>query len=101
MIMKNNFTPEKVEELADLLMIGLTEEEKQMVFDEFEVIDANINKLNEIENLQDIEPMTHTLDDFACELREDIAEESVPLDQLLANCDDTEDGEVSVPKVVG
>lgn len=99
--MNNNFTPETVEKLADLLMIGLTEEEKQMVFDEFEVIDANINKLNDIENLASVEPMTHTLDDFDYELREDIAIDSIPVEELLANCDDTEDGEVSVPKVVG
>ncbi|MCH5166404.1 MAG: Asp-tRNA(Asn)/Glu-tRNA(Gln) amidotransferase subunit GatC [Erysipelotrichales bacterium] len=99
--MNSSFTPEKVEKLADLLMIGLTEEEKQMVFDEFEVIDANINKLNDIENLKNVEPMTHALDDFKCVLREDVAEESIPLDELLENCDDTEDGQVSVPKVVG
>ncbi len=45
--------------------------------------------------------MTHTLNDFVCVLREDKAEESISLDELLANCDDTEDGCVSVPKVVG
>ena len=99
--MNNNFAKEKVSELADLLMIGLTAEEEQMVFNEFEVIDANINKLNEIENLQNVKPMTHALDDFEVTLREDIAEDSVSLDDLLANCDDSEDGQVSVPKVVG
>ena len=30
--MNSGFTPEKVEKLADLLLIGLTEEEKNMVF---------------------------------------------------------------------
>lgn len=99
--MNSGFTKEKVEKLADLLMIGLTDEETQMVFDEFEVIDANINKINEIENIQDVKPMTHALDDFIFELRADVAEDSIPLDELLDNCDDTDDGCVSVPKVVG
>ena len=99
--MNSGFTKEKVERLADLLMIGLTDDETQMVFDEFEIIDANINKINEIEGISEVEPMTHTLDDFEFELREDIVEESVSIEELLQNSDDTDDREVSVPKVVG
>lgn len=99
--MNSSFTKEKVERLADLLMIGLTEDETQMVFDEFEVIDANINKINEIEGISEVEPMTHALDDFEFELREDVIEESISIEELLQNSDDTDDREVSVPKVVG
>lgn len=99
--MNSGFTPEKVDKLADLLLIGLNDEERQMVFDEFEIIDKNINKINNIENISSIEPMTHALDNFEFELREDEVEESIPIDDLLANCDDTDDGCVSVPKVVG
>ena len=32
--------------------------------------------------------MTHCLDDFIYELREDIVEDSVPIEELLQNCDD-------------
>ncbi len=99
--MNSGFTKEKVERLADLLMIGLTEDETQMVFDEFEIIDANINKINEIEGISEVEPMTHALDDFEFELRDDIVEESISIEELLQNSDDTDDREVSVPKVVG
>lgn len=99
--MNNEFTQQTVDKLADLLLIGLTEEENKMVFEEFEIIDANINKINEIEGIKNVKPMTHTLDDFTCVLREDIAEDSIPIADLLANCDDTDDGSVSVPKVVG
>ena len=99
--MDNKFTKEKIEKLADLLMIGLSSDEAQMVLDEFEIIDANINKLNEIEGISEVEPMTHTLDDFVFELREDIIEESISIEELLQNSDDTDDREVSVPKVVG
>ena len=35
------------------------------------------------------------------ELREDVAVDSVPIEDLLANSDDTEDREIVVPKVVG
>ena len=99
--MNSGFTKEKINKLAYLLLIGLAEEETQMVFDEFEVIDAEINKINVIPNIQNVKPMTHALDDFVCVLRNDEVEESIPLEELLENSDDTEDGCVSVPKVVG
>lgn len=96
-----DFTKEKVLKLADLLMIGLTEEETIMVFDEFEIIDKNINKINEIENINDIEPMTHALDNFDYVLREDVADESIPKDELLQNSDNNDGDNVVIPKVVG
>ena len=99
--MNNKFTKEKIEKLADLLMIGLSDEEAKMVLDEFEIIDININKVNEIEGIENVKPMTHTLDDFELELRDDVIEESVSIEELLQNSDDTDDREVSVPKVVG
>lgn len=100
-MLEEKFTKEVVDDLADKLLIGLTAEENKMVLDEFDVIDANINKLTEIENLDSVEPMTHCLDDFVYELREDVVEESIDIDDLLKNCDSYVDTEVKVPKVVG
>ncbi len=97
----SKFTKEMVYDYADKLLIGLTEEECQMVLSEFDIIDKNIDIINEIPNIDKVEPMTHALDDFEYELREDIAEESVPIEELLQNCDDYEGREVVVPKVVG
>ena len=99
--MNNNFTLEKVEKLADLLLIGLTSEEKDMIFSEFEVIDANINKINEIEGIESVNPMTHALDDFEYTLRSDVVEESIPIEDALKNCDKVDDREIEVAKVVG
>ena len=99
--MNSGFTPEKVEKLADLLLIGLTEEEKNMVFEEFEIIDNNINKINEIPNIKEVKPMTHALDYFVFELREDVAEDSISIEDALSNCDQVDGREVEVPKVVG
>ena len=82
------------------LLIGLTKEENKMVLDEFEIIDSNIDIINEIPNIEKVEPMTHCLDNFEYELREDVKEESVPIEELLQNCDLYTDREVEVPKVV-
>ena len=97
----SKFTKEMVDDYADKLLIGLTEEENKMVLDEFDVIDEQINVINDIPGIENVEPMTHTLDDFEYELREDEVEESVPIEDLLSNCDDVSGREVEVPKVVG
>lgn len=94
------FTEEMVNDYADKLLIGLTKEENKMVLDEFEVIDKDISIINKIENIEKVEPMTHCLDDFTYELREDEIEESVDIDLILSNCDDYINDEVRVPKVV-
>lgn len=97
----NKFTTEMVETYADKLLIGLSAEENEMVRSEFDKIDANIDLINEIDGISEVEPMTHCLDDFVYVLREDVASESVSIEDLLANSDDTEDREIVVPKVVG
>ena len=97
----SKFTKEMVDDYADKLLIGLTPEENKMVLDEFDIIDEQINIINDIPGIEKVEPMTHALDDFEFELREDVAEESIPIEELLQNCKDSTGREVQVPKVVG
>lgn len=94
------FTSEMVRDYADKLLIGLTDEEEKMVLDEFEIIDKNIDVINNIPNIENVEPMSWCLDNFEFELREDEIEESIDIDDLLKNCDDSIDDQVKVPKVV-
>ena len=97
----SKFTKEMIDDYADKLLIGLTEEEKDMIVSEFDIIDESIQAVTEIPNISSIEPMTHALDDFEFQLREDVAEESIPIDDLLRNSDDEDGAEIVVPKVVG
>lgn len=97
----SKFTEALVDDLADRLLIGLSREENKMVLDEFEAIDESIDLINQIDGISEVTPMTHCLDDFVYVLREDEVEESISLEDALSNCDDSEDGEVVVPKVVG
>ena len=55
----SKFTKELVDDLADKLLIGLSDEENSMVLNEFDAIDANIDLINEIEGIKDASPMTH------------------------------------------
>ncbi len=97
----SKFTKEMIDDYADKLLIGLTEEEKDMIVSEFDVIDESIQAVTEIPNISSVEPMTHALDDFEFQLREDVAQESIPIDDLLRNSDDEDGAEIVVPKVVG
>lgn len=97
----SKFTKELVDSYADKLLIGLTEEENEMVLKEFDVIEANMEIIASIPGISDVEPMTHALDAFEYVLREDEAEESIEIEDLLKNCDRYEDREIEVPKVVG
>ncbi len=94
------FTKEMVNDYADKLLIGLTDEENTMVLSEFDKIDSDINLINEIDGIESVEPMSWCLDDFCCELREDKAEESSSIDEVISNCDDYRVCEIKVPKVV-
>jgi len=95
------FTKEMVDSYADKLLIGLSDEENEMVLKEFETIDANLDLVNKIEGIEKVEPMTHCLDDFEYVLREDVIEKSVPIEDLLRNSDETDGDEIEVPKIVG
>ena len=44
--------------------------------------------------------MSFCLDNFECDFRDDVVEDSIPIDDLLSNCDVYNDREVVVPKVV-
>lgn len=98
---RTKFTKEMVNDYAEKLLIGLTEEEANMVLEEFAIIDKNINKINEIKELEKIEPMTHCLDRYITKLRDDIPEESLDIEEILSNCDTHNEREVTIPKVVG
>ena len=97
----SKFTKEMVEDYAEKLLIKLTEQENKMVLEEFDYIDDTINLINNIPDIEKVEPMTHALDDLECSLREDEATESVPIEDLLSNADFTDGREIEVVKVVG
>ena len=97
------FNKEKNDELSEKLLINLTDEENEMILKEFnEEIDEDFETISTMENISSVEPMTHCLDDFVYELREDeYTGDNEDIEDLLSNCDDAVDGEIRVPKVVG
>ena len=97
----SKFTKEMVDNLADKLLIGVSEEENALVLKESESIDESLDLVNKIDGRSAVEPMTHCLDDFEYVLREDVVEKSISVEDLLRNSDKTDGDEIEVPKVVG
>ena len=98
----SNFTKEKIDKYAKDLLIGLTDEERDMIQEEFDSIEKNMNLINEIPNIKDVEPLSYPFEMYVDDLREDTDEgEKIDIEELLSNCDVVEGREVEVPKVVG
>ena len=97
----SKFTKELINDYANKLLIGLTDEENEMILSEFDIIEKNMELITKIPNISEVTPMTHALDDFEYVLRDDEVKESVPVEKLLQNCDKTKGREIEVPKVVG
>ena len=98
----NNITEEMIDGYADKLLIGLTDEERKMILEEFSDIEKNMDLINEIPNIKDIEPLSYPFEMYIDELRDDeLHAEEINIDVLLRNCDRREGREVEVPKVVG
>ena len=97
-----HFTKEMVDSYADKLLIGLTEEERTNIQEEFDEIEKNMDLINKIPNIKDTEPLSYTYEMVLDDLRsDDEVGEEIPIEELLKNCDQYEGREVEVPKVVG
>lgn len=97
----SKFTKEMINDYADKLLIGLSDEENEMVLKEFDKIDEDLNLVSQIEGIEKVLPMTHCLDDFEYVLRDDVIIPSPSISELLQNSDVVDDREIVVPKVVG
>ena len=96
----SKFTKEMIDDYANKLLIGLTDEENKMVMEEFDAIDKDIDIINTIDNIESVEPMTHAIDSYATTLREDEAKTSPDVDDLLSNATHKIGREIEVLRVV-
>ena len=98
----SNFSKEKIDKFANDLLIGLTEEERDMIQQEFDDIEASMELITKIDGIKDVEPQSYPFDMEMADLRDDEVEgEEIPIDVLLRNAGSVEGREVEVPKVVG
>jgi len=97
----NNFTKEMIDDYADKLLIGLSDEECNTLLEEFDVIRERMEIISNIPGIEDVEPQHFPCEFTLSNLRKDTPEESLPIEDILANCDQSIERVVEVPKVVG
>ena len=81
----HNFTKELVDDLADKLLIGLTDDENKLILNEFNIIDETMELITKIPNISEVNPMTHALADQTYTPRADEKEESIKIEDRKRN----------------
>ena len=91
-------TPDLIKYLETLARITLNEEEEKKVGSEIQDILTYIDMLNELDT-DDVEAMSHCFP-VTNVMRDDVVEESMTPDEVVANAPESQDGCFVVPKTV-
>ena len=94
-------TKEVLKEAANKLMFDISEEQTDMLLNEFDIIVKQMELIGDIKGVDDAKPMTFPFDVTNSYLREDVAGEPLNRDDALKNAKDVVDGQIRLPKVVG
>ncbi|AMP21025.1 asparaginyl/glutamyl-tRNA amidotransferase subunit C [endosymbiont 'TC1' of Trimyema compressum] len=88
----------EVEHVASLARLALTEDEKKAYEEELRDVITFMDKLEELDT-EGIEPTIHVLD-MNNVFRKDEIQESLPIDDVLKNAPDSEEGCFVVPSIL-
>ncbi|CAM3379034.1 Asp-tRNA(Asn)/Glu-tRNA(Gln) amidotransferase subunit GatC [Marinicrinis lubricantis] len=91
-------TIQDVEHVAKLARLDLTDQEKQTFTEQLNAILKYADKLNELDT-EHIEPTSHAMKIMNV-VREDESRPSWPMDKVMLNAPDEEDGQFKVPAVL-
>lgn len=94
------FTKDLINDYADKLLIGLTDEENTLLLKEFDVINDNMAKINDVKDLENVEPLHFPQDLKTKEIRDGASSRMIDVEDALKNCDDYIDREVEIIRVV-
>lgn len=87
-----------VQHVARLARLNLTAEEEQLLTGQLNAILKYAEKLNELDT-DNIEPTTHVLH-VSNVMREDEVRDSLPIEKVMHNAPEEEDGQFKVPAVM-
>ena len=89
-----------LKEYAEKLMFDMSEQEYQILEEEFKVIIKQMDKIAKIENIKSVEPMTFPFELETLSLREDVIGDYLTVEEVLANTNHQVNNQIKVPKVV-
>ncbi|WP_445490019.1 Asp-tRNA(Asn)/Glu-tRNA(Gln) amidotransferase subunit GatC [Niallia sp. 03133] len=94
----SRITIEEVKHVANLARLAITEEEATKFQKQLDAIISFAEELNEIDT-EGIEPTSHVLD-MKNVLREDKSTKGLPVEEVLRNAPDHQEGQVKVPSIM-
>ena len=89
---------EQVKHVANLSRLAITEEEAIQFQKQLDAIISYAEQLNELDT-ENVASTTHVLN-MQNVWREDVAGEGLPLEEVLKNAPDHEDGQIRVPAII-
>ncbi|MDX8365197.1 Asp-tRNA(Asn)/Glu-tRNA(Gln) amidotransferase subunit GatC [Cytobacillus sp. IB215665] len=89
---------DQVKHVANLARLAITEEEAAKFTNQLDAIISFAEELNELDTTN-IEPTSHVLN-MTNVLREDVAKEGLPIDEVLKNAPDHKGGQIRVPSII-
>lgn len=93
-------TKEKLKSYANKLMFDMKDEEYETLLNEFEVILKQMDLIGNIDNINNVEPMTFPFELENVELRNDNESRNIEIEDALSNTGSKKGREIRVPKVV-
>ena len=94
----SRISTEDVKHVAHLARLAVTEEEAEQMRKELDAIITFAEQLNELDTTN-IKPTSHVLK-MVNVLREDVAAEGLPVEEVVKNAPDQQDGYIRVPSIM-
>ncbi|MGM9986235.1 MAG: Asp-tRNA(Asn)/Glu-tRNA(Gln) amidotransferase subunit GatC [Bacillaceae bacterium] len=94
----SRITKEDVKHVANLARLAVTEEEVEKFTKQLDDIITFAEQLNEL-NTEGVKPTSHVLE-MKNILREDKAKQGLPVEEVLKNAPDSQDGFIRVPAII-
>ncbi|MED4454730.1 Asp-tRNA(Asn)/Glu-tRNA(Gln) amidotransferase subunit GatC [Metabacillus fastidiosus] len=94
----SRISEEQVKHVANLARLAITDEETKKFTEQLDAIIAFAEELKELDT-ENVEPTSHVLN-MKNVLREDVAKEGLPVEEVVKNAPDHEDGYIRVPSII-
>lgn len=82
------------------LLFDISDEEMKLLLNEFDILVKQFELLKDIENVNEVKPMTFPYEIFNDYLREDVPSDVLTKEEALKNAKNVKDGQIKLPKVV-
>lgn len=93
-------TMDVLKDAANRLLFDLSDEQYKTLYEEFQTLKKQMEKMGEIKGLDQYEPMTFPFDCSTSYLREDEPTAPLSREEVLENAGNVKDGQIKLPKVV-